>query len=343
MSAHRRRRTTVRPSGILLTTGAALGVACLLAAAVCVGFGLRPMVVTTGSMSPAIPAGSLAFAQDAPAADASVGDVVAVHRADGTRVMHRVVGAASFGDQVELTLQGDANSTPDGEIYVVDRVLAVRFDVPWLGHPVSWMSTPWGLIGLGAMACGLLLFAFRPSNGPSNGRGGGRRRAAVAAVPLAAVLVSTTTPSSSAAFTDDGVVTGGDLTTHTVLRPDSVSCTTNGDDATFAWPDKEPRYDYEIVLWRDTTTDVHVSTIQVTGTSLSRTYDNDADFGLGGGLIGSNQIHHFYVTVRSWLSGTTAPNRWQSASVRQSTQRVRVPITCTIILLCTVGDPSCVA
>ena len=167
------------------------------------------MVVTTGSMSPTIPAGSLAFAQDAAADDAEVGDIVAVQRVDGTRVMHRVVTAEPSGDQVALTLQGDANSTPDPEIYVVDRVLAVRFDVPWLGYPVSWLSTPWGLLGLGAVGCGLLLFAFRPTSAPTPGR---RRVAALVAVPLSAVVVSTTAFPSSATFTDTGTVTSNTMT-----------------------------------------------------------------------------------------------------------------------------------
>jgi hypothetical protein len=88
---------------------------------------------------------------------------------------------------------------------------------------------------------------------------------------------------------------------------------------------------------------VLVSTNQVTGSAVSRVFDNEDDFGLSGGLIGSNQTHHFYVTVRSWLSNTSAPNRWESSDVRQSTQRVRIQISCTIILICTVGNPTCVA
>jgi len=299
------------------------------------------MVVTTGSMSPAIPAGSLALAQDAAAGDADVGDVVAVHRADGTRVMHRVVSAEPSGSEVALTLKGDANSSPDPEVYVVDRVLAVRFDVPWLGYPISLLSTPGGLLGLGALACGLLVFAFRRTDAPVAGRR--HRVSALMAVPLAVAVVATAAAPSWATFTDTGSVTSGTMGTHTVLRPDSVACSTSGDNATFAWPEKDPRYDYEIVLWRDVTTDVLVSTNQVTGASLSRAYNSQNDFGLSGGLIGSNQTHYFYVTVRSWLSGTAPSNRWQSVDVRQSTQRVRIQVSCTTLLLCTVGAPSCVA
>lgn len=212
MSTHRQGRTSgFSPLSILLTTGATLGVACLLAAAACLVLGLRPMVVTSGSMSPTIPAGSLAFARSAPADEVQVGDIVAVRRADGLRVMHRVVSAEPSGDHVALTLQGDANSTPDPEAYVVDRVLAEKFHVPWLGYPVSWMATPGGLLGLGAAGCGLLLFSFRRTSTPRTGG----RRAAVAA-PLAVVAIAVTASPSSAAFTDTGTVTSGAAATYTV-------------------------------------------------------------------------------------------------------------------------------
>lgn len=219
MTSHRRRKP-FRPARILLSLGAAIGVVCLVAATASVFLDIRPMVVSSGSMSPAIPAGSLAFAQDTAAENVEVGDVVAVSRADGTRVMHRVVAAEPSDGQVALTLQGDANATPDDEIYVVDRVLAVRFDVPWLGHPVSWLSTTWGLLLLGAGAFGLLVFALRPSRESTDGR---RRMAAFLAVPVALALAAATAAPSSASFTDAGTLTSSTIATYTV-PPTTLSC-----------------------------------------------------------------------------------------------------------------------
>ena len=343
MSHRRRRSGLVRLRSVALTAGAVLGVLCLVAVAACLVLGIRPLVVTSGSMSPTITTGSLVLARDTAATDVAVGDVVAVGLPDGGRVMHRVVHVVPAGDgsgQTVLTLKGDANGTPDSQPYVVRRVGEVGLHVPWLGYPITWLSTPLGLIGLGAAACGLLMFAFRRTPPPTGRR---RRAGALVVVPMAAIVVAGTITPTQAYFTDNGTVTSGSLTTHTVQRPDSVSCSTSGNNASFAWPEKDPRYDYEIALWRDVTTDVLVSTIQVTGASLSRTYNNEADFGLSGGLIGTNQTHFFYATVRSWLSSTAAPNRWQSPDVRQSTQRVRIQVTCVIILLCSVGAPSCVA
>ena len=127
------------------------------------------------------------------------------------------------------------------------------------------------------------------------------------------------------------------------MRPDSVSCSASGGNVTFAWPEKDPRYDYEITLYRQGSPDTLLSTKEVTGTAVSRQYNNSDDFGLSGSLIGSPATYTFYAQVRSWLSGTAAPNRWQSPDVRQSTQRVQIKITCTIVLLCTVQNPSCIA
>lgn len=316
MSTHRRPRATIQPLAILLTTGAVLGVVCLVAATTCVVLGLRPMVVTSGSMSPSIPAGSLVLAEDVPAAEAEVGDVVAVPRADGSRVMHRVVTVTASGEQVALTLQGDANAAPDPETYVVDRVLAVRLDVPWLGYPVAWLSTPGGLLGLGAAACGLVLFAFRRTSAPSAAATPGSRRRAAArlAVPLAAVVVATMATPAWAGFTDTGTVTSGSVATHAVVAPASSSCSAVLLAATVSWPGDQ-RYDYEVVL-RQVSNGTVVSTRQVTGASTSTTYSGLASFG----LVAGAGTFDFQVELRSYLADTTT---WRSATVR-TYQNIRV-------------------
>ncbi len=315
MSAHRRPRATVRPLGIVLTTGALLGVVCLVATAACLVLGLRPMVVTSGSMSPSIPAGSLVLANDAPADEAEVGDVVAVRRADGSRVMHRVVTVGTSGDQVALTLKGDANAAPDTEVYLVDRVLEVRLDVPWVGYPVSWLSTPAGLLGLGAAACGLVLFAFRRTSAPSDTTSRSRRPAGtLLAVPLAAAVVATTAAPTWATFTDTATMTSGSIASHTVVAPASSSCSAALLAATVSWPGDQ-RYDYEVVLRRVSNSAV-VSTTQVTGASTSIVYSGLASFGL---VVGAGTVD-FQVEIRSYLAGTTT---WRSATVR-TYQHVRV-------------------
>ncbi len=227
MSHRRRRSRLVGLRNVSLTAGAVLGVLCLVTLAVCSVLGIRPLVVTSGSMSPSITTGSLVLARDTAATDVEIGDVVAVDLPDGGRVMHRVVQVVPAGDgsdQAVLTLKGDANGIPDSEPYLVRRVGEVRLHVPWLGYPITWLSTPLGLIGLGVAACGLLMFAFRRTSPPA-----GRRRAgALIAMPMTAILITGTFAPTHAYFTDSGTVASGTLTTYTVPKPVWVSCTVTG-------------------------------------------------------------------------------------------------------------------
>ncbi|WP_183100876.1 signal peptidase I [Nocardioides pelophilus] len=317
MTSHRRRKP-FRPGRILLSLGAALGVVCLVAATASVFLDIRPMVVSSGSMSPAIPAGSLAFAQDTAADNVEVGDVVAVSRADGTRVMHRVVAAEPSGGEVALTLQGDANAAPDSEIYVVDRVLAVRFDVPWLGYPVSWLSTTWGLMILGAGAFGLLVFALRPSREPTAGR---RRVAAFLAVPVALALVSATAAPSSAFFTDTGTVTSGSMGTHTVVSQAQPTCTdvngilVLGNIARLTWTHVDARYEYYWELRTTGGTPVATGTIgggQAAGSTVT--------LDISTGLIGTNANYNVVVLARlrtptTWIAATTTTTPVRRTSI----------------------------
>lgn len=331
---------------VLLTLGALLGAACLVMAVLGATYDVKPLIFRSGSMAPAIPAGGLALAKPVDAAQLKTGDIVSV-KSEGTRITHRIKVVQLEGDTAVLTLKGDANEVQDAHPYRVKSADRVFFAVPVAGYVLSYASGPVGVFVTGVLAAVLVWLIFRPARP----RGGARRaprprRAGTATVVLVAataVSVPIVDPTPTwAAFSDAGTANGSSLASHTVQRPDSVGCGTSGSNATFSWTEVDPRYDYEIQLWRDVTTDVLVSTNQVTGSAVSRVFNKDDDFGLSGGLIGSNQTHHFYVTVRSWLSNTSAPNRWQSSDVRQSTQRVRIQISCTIILICTVQNPTCV-
>lgn len=315
---HRRRGVTLRPVRLLLSVGAALGVACLLAAAACVVVGVRPMVVTSGSMSPAIPTGSLAFGQDAAARDAEVGDVVAVSRADGTRVMHRVVGAERTGERVELTLQGDANPAPDDETYLVDRVLLVRLDLPWLGYAIALLATPWGLLGLGALSCGLLLFALRRTEEPAPGR---RRVAAFASVPVAVTLVACAAAPSSAAFSDVGTVTSSALGSHAVVSQAAPVCTdvngllVLGNIARVTWSHVDARYEY---AWEFRTSGGSVVAAGTVGGGQAA--GSTVTIDVHTGLIGINANYDLVVRARlrtatSWIAATSTTTPVRRASI----------------------------
>jgi signal peptidase I len=142
---------------------ALLGLLCLALTAWAVVVGARPLVIRTGSMAPSMPVGTLVVVRPQPAEGVSVGDVVAVERNDGVRIMHRVQRARAAGDgSMTLVLRGDHNRAADPPVTVssVERPLLV---VPSVGQPLTWLRGPWVQYWLGVVTgvLGLLWIVIR--------------------------------------------------------------------------------------------------------------------------------------------------------------------------------------
>ena len=105
--------------------------------------GLTAVSVPTGSMEPAVPAGSMAYVADG---DASEGDVAAFYALDGrTLVLHRVL-EIDDGSGTMLT-KGDANPAPDvSRVPCGNTVGVLRASVPYLGSLAETMRTPAGRV-----------------------------------------------------------------------------------------------------------------------------------------------------------------------------------------------------
>lgn len=168
-----------RLGGVLLTLAAIGGVVCIVLVILAVAFHITLILFKTGSMTPAIPQGSLALVREIPASEVKVGDVVTVTRPDDQLpISHRVVSIAKGdGAQRILTLRGDANPVPDPAPYVVTTVRLVFWSVPGLAYVVVWFANP---LVLGALAVGvaaLVTWAFwpaSPSRSPRKPRRGDR-------------------------------------------------------------------------------------------------------------------------------------------------------------------------
>jgi len=154
-----------------LWLGAIVGALCILITLLGVIFGIRPLIFRSGSMSPTITTGSLAFAHTTPVADVQVGDIVSVP-VHGTRVTHRVVRVIRSGSVVRLQLRGDANRTPDQQLYQVTSVEKVWFSVPGMGFVLAWLSRPPGIFVLVLYAAGMLALIFRRPAAGRNSQGG---------------------------------------------------------------------------------------------------------------------------------------------------------------------------
>ncbi|MDA4894726.1 signal peptidase I [Streptomyces sp. MS2A] len=150
-----------------LTLAAIGGAACILLVILAVTGGFSLMMFKTGSMSPAIPAGSVALVQQIPAADTHVGDVVTVDRPGELPVTHRVTATApgpTEGSRV-LTLKGDANDVEDPAPYTVETVRIVRGSIPAVAHVIVALGSPWVMGGITVAAALLVVWAFWPREG----------------------------------------------------------------------------------------------------------------------------------------------------------------------------------
>ncbi|UOR01075.1 signal peptidase I [Leucobacter allii] len=178
-----RRRGGRAIGNALLNLAALGGVVCIVLVILSVVFHISLIMFKTGSMSPTIPAGSVAIVREIPATEIEVGDVVTVDRAGALPVTHRVTSVSGSGETRIVTMRGDANEAEDPTPYTVSEVRRVLFAVPELARVVVWFSNPWVLGALTIGASILVTWAFWPRGprGPRPDAGvaaGGARRSA---------------------------------------------------------------------------------------------------------------------------------------------------------------------
>ncbi|QRY61142.1 signal peptidase I [Gordonia sp. PDNC005] len=244
---------------LALTLAATIGTLCVIAAALCLAFGVRPVIFETGSMAPAVPTGSIGFARTVPAADVRPGDIVTVTRDDGVRVTHRVVTVTpAAGTAAILTLRGDANASPDPQPYIVSTVYRSTTTIPVVGYLASWLSAPHTLVLQALAAAGLLAIAFAPHGGwrrTTTGRRVIAGTAVATSLALGATAVHGVGDAAAAPLTGTatatGTVTAGRPENPTSLRCDNASGGIIGIGSsvtlTFPNPTSHSAYTYRIV------------------------------------------------------------------------------------------------
>ena len=170
LAARTSRRTTMgaRTTALVDRTAALLRVGCgVLIGLVAVLFllpsiaavvGYPAVTLTSGSMSPTYPAGSLLFIEQIPADRLAVGDIVSIRQPSlEADVMHRIIALQRAVDGVRVQTQGDAAPAPDSEWTSADEVEGrVVAGFRGLGGLRGWLLSPLGLVTFGLLAAVLM-------------------------------------------------------------------------------------------------------------------------------------------------------------------------------------------
>lgn len=154
-----------RWAGSALLNAAALGgLLCIVLVILAWCFNISLIMFKTGSMSPTIPAGSVAVVRQVPAAEIKTGDIITVDRPGDLPVTHRVTGIEPGPTDAQrvITMRGDANPVDDPFPYTVETVRNTLWHVPGLAKMVVWFGNPWVLGGITVAAATLVTWSFWP-------------------------------------------------------------------------------------------------------------------------------------------------------------------------------------
>ena len=220
-------KRTVRTRLAVVAVTAAL---VLSAVGVGIALGYRPVVITSGSMGPAVPTGALAIAQAQPASGVEVGDVIVMDLVGSTTVTHRVVDITGPPLARAAVTRGDANASTDAISYPLDGdALVVVRVIPTLGTVVAALGSP--LIAVMIVLAGLAWLSksrrppeLRPATSLDEPPATSREepsarqtaRKAAAAGLLLVVGLGAVSITSLALFTDSEVIADNTFTTGTL-------------------------------------------------------------------------------------------------------------------------------
>jgi signal peptidase I len=141
---------------------AGFGCGLVLALALPLAFGARPLTVLSGSMEPALGVGDVSVVKRISPLDARPGDVVTFRDPDGggRLITHRVRTMRVRGGSVAFVTRGDANNASERwEVPAGGEISRLVYRVPELGRLLVWARAS-GLLPIlfgGALAALLVL------------------------------------------------------------------------------------------------------------------------------------------------------------------------------------------
>ena len=140
-------------------------IAVAIAIAILFAVGIKPFVVITGSMEPAIHIGSICFVnENVDFESIQTDDVISFRAGKSTMVTHRVIEVTPEG----LTTKGDANNTTDvSQVTKENYVGKIVFNIPKAGRMMLFLQNQTGRILVGTLIIVLLLLSLMPDEDES--------------------------------------------------------------------------------------------------------------------------------------------------------------------------------
>lgn len=110
-------------------------------------FGIRPVIVLSGSMEPEFMTGDLIFVQDVNVNELKEDDVIC-YMEDGAAVTHRIVKVTKENGTTRYTTRGDANNSEDQKQVEQSQVQGIYKGkrIPGAGDAVMFMQSTTGMI-----------------------------------------------------------------------------------------------------------------------------------------------------------------------------------------------------
>ena len=110
-------------------------------------WGYRPMLVLSGSMSPAIEAGDMIIAKTIKPRDIALGDVITYKINQDTLVTHRVIEIIDDKGKLMFKTKGDANNVDDQSLVAEDQIVgSLGMKIPYGGHLAEFVRKPIGFV-----------------------------------------------------------------------------------------------------------------------------------------------------------------------------------------------------
>jgi signal peptidase len=135
-----------------------LGAASLILLVITLVGGYQPFIVSSGSMEPTLPVGSLVMTKQVGAGDIKPGDIISVQRTDTDGlVTHRVQSIeADQNGRYSVVLRGDANNEDDPQPYHIQAAQLYQWQLPYVGSLITLIRNH-VLIAVGVIAAALIV------------------------------------------------------------------------------------------------------------------------------------------------------------------------------------------